>query len=245
MRVFRNFKYLAFFLLLFSCAHESAEDVYIKSNLPAVLNLEDSDIMAFKSYMQLDTSGRLTSWNNELLEKAYKEEFEFALAYIISELGGAAEEITIIDADNKERVFRPGFSDINNTKYSLTEIRDWNALFYVTSTNCGRCLIDFKKMNDFALKNKDKGLKFVAVFEKVENIANYKKGHAFKTYGFLNDEWIVLPQKNLLTLLTKKYQDSLGFPFLFFRKEHQDFGEFYRALDETGFEKTMSQMILD
>ncbi|WP_353103106.1 hypothetical protein [Myroides odoratus] len=222
---------LLFSLLLIACKKESSEEIYIKTYLPKILNLMPPDIDRFKKSMVINQEGNLTSWDGEILEKAYHtdDDYMFAVLGIYNKLGIYPAQITIVNKDNSERILYPGFLDINNTKIPLSEIQDWDALFYITSTNCGTCMQDYQRMNQLTTKYADKKIKFVALFDKVKNIENYKKGEIYKTDGFLNDNWIILQKNNLLPFLTEKYHDSLGVPFIFFRKDDVDLEKYFTS----------------
>ena len=222
-----------------SCVKETPEDIYIKESLPKVLSLPKEDIEQFKSTMSFNADGNLSSWNDELLEKAYntEEDYEYILTYIYHKLEIYTDKIVVVDSDNNEKIVSAGFYDINNEKISLLDIQEWNALFYITSTNCGTCISQYKVMNELASKYKDKGIKFVAIFEKVKNIENYKKGEIFKTDGFLSDDWIILQKNKLIPFLTEAYNDSLGVPFVFFRKDEKDLGKYPKSRDKELVEK--------
>jgi len=47
----------------------------------------------------------------------------------------------------------------------------------------------------------------------------YKKGEMYKIFGFLNENWIVFPNKDLATLINKDYNfDHDGIPYLFLKQ---------------------------
>lgn len=241
------FKKLGFLLLfsftLIACKKESLEDRYIKAYLPKVLTLDPSDIADFKKHMVFNEAGNLTSWDSDMLEKAYtaEDDYTFALLGIYNKLGMNPSKIVLVDSTSNERVLQPGFLDSNGNKLPLSEVADWDALFYITSTNCGICIQDFQQMNELAAKHANKGIKFVAIFDKVQNIENYKKGTSFQTLGFLNEDWIILQKNIFLPYLTQQYKDSLGFPFIFFRKDGIDLGQYPKSSDKA----EINQYILD
>ncbi|MGG5578020.1 hypothetical protein ACPDHL_11860 [Myroides sp. C15-4] len=232
------FKKLSFLLLfsftLIACKKESLEDHYIKTFLPKVLTLDSSDIADFKKHMVFNEDGNLTSWDSDILEKAYttEDDYTFVLLGIYNKLGMNPSKIVLVDSTSNERVLQPGFLDIHGNKLPLSEVANWDALFYITSTNCGICIQDFQQMNKLAAKHANKRIKFVAIFDKAQNIENYKKGTSFQTLGFLNEDWIILQKNIFLPYLTQQYEDSLGFPFIFFRKDGIDLGQYPKSSDK-------------
>lgn len=220
-----------------SCSKTDSKDIYLQSILPRVLDLEKEEIDEFKKSMEFNENGKLEYWNIDILEKAYnakeeKEEFAHLLTYLDYELGETPDKFIFVDLDNSEVIYIPSFKDLNDMKHTLGDIRSWDAMYYVASTNCSYCVSNFSKMNEISTKNKEKGLKFVAIFENIDNISRYKNGEVFKLYGFLNEDWIILPKKNLLYLLSESYSDEMGFPYLFFRKDQKDLGEYSGSYDE-------------
>ncbi|MCP1997437.1 peroxiredoxin [Flavobacterium sp. HSC-61S13] len=242
-KIFCLFLVLAFFLSCKNKIKDSKEDVYIKTNLSKILNLNESDRSDFKKTMVFDSNGKLSSWNIDLLEKAYVDEDDFTnvFAFLISDLGGDTSKMIIVDENSNERVLYPKFKSLNSKKYSLDEVKNMNALFYITSTNCGGCVSEYNNMNILASKFKDKNIKFIAVFENVNTIENYKKGAIYKKNGFINDDWIILELNNLLPVLTKKYKNELGFPFAFFRKNNLDLDIYPNPHDYQSIEKIIRE----
>ncbi|MCP1997438.1 hypothetical protein [Flavobacterium sp. HSC-61S13] len=97
---------------------DSKEDVYLKTNLSKILNLSESDRSDFKKTMVFDSNGKLSSWNIDLLEKAYvnEEDFTNIFSFLVSDLGGDTSKIIIVDENNNERVLYPKSKRLNNKK---------------------------------------------------------------------------------------------------------------------------------
>lgn len=102
------------------------KEIYIKTNVPKVLTLGSLDVEEFKNFMQFDVAGKLSSWNNLLLKKAYENEEEYTavLAYIVSELGGRANKIIVVDSESNEKVFYPQIRTEVEYGYSRPPIFD-------------------------------------------------------------------------------------------------------------------------
>lgn len=233
---------LLLFLVCFliSCTSKKSEkDIYLENNLEKILSLDENDIVKFKESMSFDEDNNLSEWNDSLLNKAYKseEDYTYINFFLYRKLGVDDDRIIFVNSDNTERVIELSFTDINKQKKTFTEIANKNALFYIVSTNCGYCVSKFNEMNELATKLKNYNLKFIAFFENAENIKNYKKGEVFKLNGFLSDDWNIFQKNKNIELLTSKYDDSLGFPFIFFRKEGRDLELYPEPSDISELEK--------
>ena len=220
-------------VLCCACNYHTPKDEYLQNHLPKILNLERSEIEAFKKNMFFDSLGRLTSWNSDLLEKAYTtdEEYTTILTHLIGELGGKPDRIIVVDHDNNEKILYPSFYDKEKCSYPLLEVQGWDALFYITSTNCGACITGYQAMNELAAKHNDTKLKFIALFDKIDNIDNYKKGLLHQENGFLSPTWLLLQNNDLVHYLTTQYQDSLGVPHIFFRKKGNEIGPLFKSTE--------------
>lgn len=222
---------------------DSFIDSYLRSNLPNVLQLQENELNSFKKTMVFDDEKKLESWNIDLLEKAYPivEEYTDVTALLYHDLGDNPDRIIIVGADGKEKIYTPSFYDRNKKEYPLEEVKNWNAIFYVVTTNCGYCVSEFSKMNELSEKYKNKDIKFVAFFERMENIDNYLKGEIVKTKGFLNDDWLILGNKKSVSLLTSQHNDSIGYPFIFFRKDKRDLNFYPDYVNKGSIEQFISE----
>lgn len=228
----KNIYILLFLFLLSNCTQDKTEvDIYLEDNFPKVLNLSSSEINDFKNSMVFNEDGALSSWDNNILRKAYDNDDEYnkVITNIVAGLGGdISKPIVVVDDSNQEYIIeQTSIKDINNKEYSISEIKEWKSMFLFTSTTCGTCIRDFNKYNNIAKKYKNKDIKFVALIDNISNLENYKKGVSYKNFGFLDENWIIFSKEPLLEELTDSYNDSLGFPYIFFRKDNTEVGNIY------------------
>lgn len=220
---------MLFLFLLSNCTQDKTKtDIYLEDNFPKILNLSSSEIEDFKESMVFNDEGALSSWDNNILRKAYDNDNEYneVITNIVVGLGGdVSKPIVVVDDSNQEYIIEKiSIKDISNKEYSVSEIKEWKGMFLLTSTTCGTCIRDFNKYNNIAQKYTDKDIKFVALIENVSNLENYKKGVSYKSFGFLDENWIIFSKDPLIDGLTKSYNDSLGIPYVFFRKDNEEVG---------------------
>lgn len=221
MRVY----YILFVLIVsFSCSSDSNfKEQYTEIHFPNIMELSEKDSDDFIFSLVFDKDSVLTSWDNNLLRKAYPidKEYDEVLAFIVRQFGGDTEQPIVVVGDNNEEyvVESKEYHTINNEIYNLSEIKNKTAVFLITSTTCGVCVQDFKELNKFTEKYKDFDVEFIALLDKVENIDAYKKSRLFKNFGFLNDNWIVFSLDELSGKLNEDYHMKMGYPYMFIRKD--------------------------
>lgn len=96
------------------------KDIYLQSNLPKILELNQSDINHFKEYMVLNDEGALASWDGYFLEKVYGngEEYKSIMVKIYNDLGINPVQIIIVDTNNNERIINLAETTASGSKYS-------------------------------------------------------------------------------------------------------------------------------
>lgn len=230
-------------LLYVTLSYSQDKDLYIKQNLPELfLNLNTSEINTFKEVMEFDERGNLSSWDMVLLEKGTKEKFNSAISTIVSKLTGRNDgSIVLIDSDNNERIL-PAKSTVvtlDGKKYDLDDIKKSDGLFVILSTTCGSCFKSFEVLNKISTKYKN--LNFYGLFtSSFENIKNYKKGYAYKNFGFLNNDWIIFSSDVLIKELDNLYDSSSeGYPVVIIRKD----GEIKKKIYQVDFNTIEKEII--
>jgi|SRR5690625_1383874 len=234
MRVY----YVLFVLIVsFSCSSDSSfKEQYAKTHFPNIMELSEKDFDDFIFSLEFDKDSVLTSWDNVLLRKAYPidEEYDEVLTFIVRQIGGDTEQPIVVVGDNNEEyvVEAKEYHTINNEVYNLSEVKNKNAVFLITSTTCGVCVQDFKELNKFTEKYKDFDVEFIALLDKVENIDAYKKSRLFRSFGFLNDNWSVFSLDELSDKLNHDYHIKMGYPYIFIRKDGEVVSKLTGDLDE-------------
>ncbi|STZ69175.1 hypothetical protein [Myroides odoratus] len=115
--------------LFISCSSDDIElnrteldtkDLYLQSNLPKILELNQSEINHFKKYMVLNERGVLTSWDGDFLEKVYGsgEEYKSIIVKIYNDLDINPTQIIIVDTNNNERIINLAATKASGSKYS-------------------------------------------------------------------------------------------------------------------------------
>ncbi|WP_267740808.1 hypothetical protein [Myroides injenensis] len=91
---------------------------FINEVVPLVKKLPEGDLNLFIKSMVFEKNGILSSWDNNLLKEAYKEDkeaYEKAIVYIAISLGADPNQpIFIVDSHNNEQILSP--NKINNIK---------------------------------------------------------------------------------------------------------------------------------
>lgn len=112
------------------------------------------------------------------------------------------------------------FQDSRGLSYSLNEIENWDGVFLIISTTCGACYNYYSTANKISTSTNS--FKHVALLtDPFTSLEEYKKGIVYKSFGFLNDNWIVFSSDELIKILNKDYKEEKdGYPFLFLRKKN-------------------------
>ncbi|MHC5201092.1 hypothetical protein [Myroides sp. LJL119] len=222
--------FLIFMFLYISCNTSNTQDIkvnYINKIVPLVKNLPEEDINLFKKSMIFERNGILSSWDNNLLRVAYKEnkeEYEKAIVYIMAMQGvDITKPIFLIDSENNETRISAKFTDINGKKYEINEILSLDGLILFSSLKCGYCLEEYANLNDLSEKFSQNNFKFIAFVDNLEFVDNYKKTNLFKNFGFLNDNWIIINlEKEIINSVFKDiYNTEYGYPYSIFKKDEK------------------------
>lgn len=243
----RIYYVLFIFIVSFSCSSDlNFKEQYTERHFLNIMELSENEIDDFIFSLEFDKDSVLTSWDNNLLRKAYPidKEYDIILAFIVHQFGGDTEKPIVVVGNNNEEyvVESKEYSTLNKEVYSLSEIKDKNAIFLITSTTCGACVQSFTELNQLAEKYKEFDVEFIALLDNVENIETYKKGRLFKNFGFLDNNWSIFSMDELSEKLNEDYYIKMGYPYMFIRKDGEVVAKLTGDLDQ--IEKELNSFFL-
>ena len=115
------------------------------------------------------------------------------------------------------------YISIKNESFSLNEIKNFEGVFLIISTTCSSCYPFFEYANELSTISKETNIKYIAILvDPLTSLEEYKKGIMYKTFGFLNDNWTVIPSKELPSLINTDYDfEKHGTPYIFYIKNNE------------------------